>query len=90
MGLAVGNSEPPSEKDLALGFKQEFDTTYRSHDGAVGPTFEGLTFLSALEKARAQMKLLFVYIHAPHHYNTPVSALRLAQVVRVVRKGSGS
>lgn len=36
------------------------------------PNFEALSYLSALEKAKAEMKMLFVYLHAPHHFNSQV------------------
>eukprot|EP00750_Incisomonas_marina_P020727 INCI4076.2.p1 GENE.INCI4076.2~~INCI4076.2.p1 ORF type:complete len:372 (+),score=80.88 INCI4076.2:202-1317(+) len=34
------------------------------------PNFEALSYLSALEKAKAEMKMLFVYLHGPHHFNS--------------------
>ena len=36
------------------------------------PNFEALSYLSALEKAKAEMKMLFVYLHGPHHFNSQV------------------
>jgi hypothetical protein len=35
--------------------------------------FQDLSYLSALEKAKAELKCLLVYLHAPHHIYTNVS-----------------
>ena len=71
VGLSDGDQPLPTEKELAQNFKAKFEAQYtNSNDRCI--EFQPLSYLSALEKAKAQMKLFFVYLHSPHHYNTPV------------------
>uniref|UniRef100_A0A7N0UHZ8 UBX domain-containing protein n=1 Tax=Kalanchoe fedtschenkoi TaxID=63787 RepID=A0A7N0UHZ8_KALFE len=56
----------------ALGFVAAFERDY----GSVRPNFLAEPFMDALQRSRAEFKLLFVYLHSPDHPDTQLFCQR--------------